>query len=98
VYFGDPALRRVLYLARHEYSDVIDEYWHFGNGGMTVFGFGRGPRAEGWQRLTQVPSRLTIGFVESDEHATARSAIEAAWRDVRISAGRVTWSTGSGGR
>jgi hypothetical protein len=98
VYFGDPALQRVLFLARHEHSDAIDEYWHFGNGGMTVFGFGRGPRAEGWQRLTQVPSRLTIGFVETSDFPEFRAAIEAAWREVRISAGRVTWGAGTGGR
>ncbi len=98
VYFGDPTLTRVLFLARHEYSPVIDEYWHFGDGGMTVFGFGRGPRAEGWQRLTQVPSRMTIGFVESDDFVTARASIEGAWRDLDIRAGSVTWGTGAGGR
>ncbi|MCW5962760.1 MAG: hypothetical protein KIT83_01875 [Bryobacterales bacterium] len=98
VYFGDPALQRVLFLARHEHSPVIDEYWHFGNGGMTVFGFGRGPRAEGWQRLTDVPSRLTIGFAETNQFSEARASIEAAWRDVIIRAERVTWGTGTGGR
>lgn len=97
VYFGDPALRRVLFLARHESSNAIDEYWHFGNGGMTVFGFGRGPRADGWQRLTQVPSRLTIGFVETDRFAEARDTIESLWQPLPVHIGIVTWSTGSGG-
>jgi hypothetical protein len=97
VYFGDPALRRVLFLVHHEYSNTIDEYWHFGNGGMTVFGFGRGPRAEGWQRLTQVPSRLSIGFVETDQFAEARVAIESTWQPLPVLPANVTWGNGSGG-
>ncbi|MDZ7637275.1 MAG: hypothetical protein U5J83_03335 [Bryobacterales bacterium] len=97
VYFADPTVRRVLFLARHEASPAIDEYWHFGNGGMTVFGFGRGPRAEGWQRLTEVPSRLSIGFAEASEFPQAQSVVESAWQDLRIVPGRVAWGSGSGG-
>ena len=84
VYFGDANLNRVLFFALHESSDAIDEYWHFGDGGMTVFGFGRGPREEGWQRLETVPAHLTIGFVEAAAFAEVSRFIESAWRDVRV--------------
>ena len=84
VYFGDAALDRVLYFARHEYSDAIDEYWHFGEGGMTVFGFGRGPKIHGWQRLRDVPTHLTVGFADETSHAGASSWINSAYRDVKI--------------
>ncbi len=77
VYFGDARLERVLLLAREPYSDVMDEYWHFGDGGMTVFGFGRGPRQSGWQRLTDVPCQLTIAFVESRRHEDVVKAVRA---------------------
>ena len=89
VYFADAALQRVLFLARHEYSPVIDEYWHFGDGGMTVFGFGRGPRAEGWQRLTDVPSHLTIGFVESTNHQDIAGIIQSTTQQLNVQVGPV---------
>ncbi|MBM3335441.1 hypothetical protein FJY63_12335 [Candidatus Sumerlaeota bacterium] len=44
VYFGDGKLKRVLYFAVHEPDAFIDEFWHRGSGGMTVFGLGRGPQ------------------------------------------------------
>lgn len=87
VYFGDPKLGRVLFLALHEYSEAVDEYWHFGDGGMTVFGFGRGPREEGWQRLQTVPAHLTIGFVEATRFAEVSRWIESAWREVQVRVG-----------
>jgi hypothetical protein len=89
VYFCDKELYRVLYLIHHEYSDAIDEYWHFGEGGMTVFGFGRGPREEGWQRLTRVPTRLTIGFAESTDHEVVSRVINSAYQDIEVVAGNV---------
>jgi hypothetical protein len=98
VYFADPREPRVLYLARHEYSTDVNEYWHFGDGGMTVFGFGRGPQQQGWQRLTSVPARLTIGFAESANFAEARVAIESAWRPLQIQPSSVKWATGVGGQ
>ena len=88
VYFGDPNLNRVLYLAHHEYSDVIDEYWHFGAGGMTVFGFGRGPREEAWQRLTEVPTHLTIGFAESKDFKQVAQVINSAYQKIDFQVGK----------
>lgn len=87
VYFGDANLNRVLYLIHHEYSDVIDEYWHFGEAGMTVFGFGRGPREEGWQRLTAVPTHLTIGFAQDNDFAVVSKVINSAFQELDISVG-----------
>jgi hypothetical protein len=80
VYFGDAKMKRVLVLKREPYSPAMDEYWHFGDGGMTVFGFGRGPRESGWQRLADVPCELTIAFVESDRHADVARAVKSFGR------------------
>lgn len=90
VYFSDGKLNRSLYLIHHEYSDAIDEYWHFGQGGMTVFGFGRGPRESGWQRLTQAPTHLTIGFAESREFGVVSKWIDSAYQKLDVKIGRVT--------
>lgn len=87
VYFGDPELNRVLFLAHHEYSEEIDEYWHFGDGGMTVFGFGRGPIEVAWQRLKRVPAHLTIGFVESSEFSQVKKRISSACKPLEVKVG-----------
>lgn len=87
VYFGDVVQNRVLYFIHHEYSPAIDEFWHFGDGGMTVFGFGRGPREEGWQRLTEVPTQLTIGFAESREHGQVTRQINSAYQPMQVVVG-----------
>ncbi len=65
VYFGDPRVQRVLFLYLHEKESAIAEFWHFGRGGMTVFGFGRGPKEGGWQRLQRIPAEFTFGFLET---------------------------------
>ena len=87
VYFGDSNLNRVLYLIHHEYEDATDEFWHFGEGGMTVFGFGRGPREVAWQRLTKVPAHLTIGFAEYGTFTEASKVINSAYTELVLSAG-----------
>ncbi|MGW8181363.1 MAG: hypothetical protein ACWGQW_21760 [bacterium] len=89
VYFGDPELDRVLFLAHHEYSEEIDEYWHFGDGGMTVFGFGRGPREVAWQRLKRVPARLTVGFAESKEFSEVRKSVCSAYKPLEVKVGEL---------
>jgi len=87
VYFGDPKLNRVLYLALHQKEKAIDEFWHFGEQGMTVFGFGRGPKQEGWQRLQNVPAQLTIGFAESTLLTEVSKIINSAYRPVCFNLG-----------
>jgi hypothetical protein len=89
VYFVDPLLDRALYLVHHEPSQEVDEYWHFGDGGMTVFGFGRGPKEIAWQRLLKVPARLTIGLVESKEFDEVKSCIESAFRPLQLELGNI---------
>jgi len=80
VYFGDSAMDRVLFLALHEGHSVEDQFWHFGEGAMTVFGFGRGATKEDWQQLTRVPAHLTIGFLDSGEFRPAAHGINSAYR------------------
>ncbi|MGB9606075.1 MAG: hypothetical protein ACP5U2_14385 [Bryobacteraceae bacterium] len=88
VYFGDSKLGRVLFLALHEKDSNIDEFWHLGEGGMTVFGFGRGPKQEGWQRLPRVPARFSMGFVESTRFAEVRRAVEQILRPPTVKLGK----------
>ena len=88
VYFGDAGMQRVMYYIHHQDDDAIDEFWNFGEGGMTVFGFGRGPRATGWQRLTQAPAQLTVGFSEDGSHSKVSSAINSVLRPITFSIGQ----------
>ena len=88
VYFGDANLDRVLYLLHHQDYDAQDVFWHFGEGGMTVFGFGRGPHIEGqWQQLTGLPAHFSIGFAEDGSFDAARKMIEAIYKPLRIRVG-----------
>jgi hypothetical protein len=87
VYFGDANLDRVLYLIHHEDYEADDQFWHFGAGGMTVFGFGRGPTRENWQQLTRVPVHLTIGFAEDGTFTAAAEVINSAYKPLRITIG-----------
>jgi len=87
VYFGDARLARVLFLLLHEKEPVIDEFWHFGEGGMTVFGFGRGPKAEGWQRLQRAPARFSIGFVEDTGFENVARAVHRILHPLRVTVG-----------
>jgi hypothetical protein len=90
VYFVDPQLDRALFLVHHEYSEEIDEYWHFGDGGMTVFGFGRGPKESGWQRLENVPARFTIGFAETTDFSEVRRIVHSAYEPLEVRIGKAS--------
>lgn len=58
--FGQPGLKRVLFLAHHE-NDAAPDYYYPLGGSMTVFGFGR----YGSQMyLSQTPQHFTFGFLE----------------------------------
>ncbi len=84
VYFGDGKMDRVLYLSLHEDHDVEDIFWHFGEGGMTVFGIGRGPTQEKWQQLEIVPAHFTIGFAANGEFESASKVINSACQKLKL--------------
>lgn len=86
VLFGDHKMNRGLFLALHQPDDHWDEFWHRGSGGMTVFGFGRGPKPQ-WQYLDAVPATLTIGLVEDSRPADTKLAVELAWRPLKVRVG-----------
>ncbi|MEO8167609.1 MAG: T9SS type A sorting domain-containing protein, partial [bacterium] len=83
VYFGDVAMRRVLYLSKHEDDNAGDQYWQLENN-MTVFGFGR--QFQCCDRyLTAVPMHLTIGFAE--DSVAALATLSGSSRDLNVSLG-----------
>lgn len=83
VAFSDGPLGRSLFLSLDPPDQHMDEFWHRGAGGMTVFGFGRGEKPR-WQRLESVPAYLTIGLVDSTDSDHIRNAVESAARPLRI--------------
>lgn len=89
VYFGDHQLDRVLYYIHHEDYLYEDVFWHSGEGGMTVFGFGRGPTRKYWQQLANVPAHLTLGFSEVNDFSKVSERINSAYRALKISVGSV---------
>ncbi len=89
VYFGDHQLDRVLYYIHHEDYPYEDVFWHSGEGGMTVFGFGRGPTQENWQQLASAPAHLTLGFAEANDFASVSERINAAYKALKISIGAI---------
>jgi hypothetical protein len=89
VYFGDHQLDRVLYYIHHEDHPYEDVFWHSGEGGMTVFGFGRGPTQENWQQLANAPAHLTLGFEEANDFARVSERINAAYKALRITVGAI---------
>ncbi|MBL7697295.1 MAG: VCBS repeat-containing protein [Chitinophagaceae bacterium] len=89
VYFGDHRIQRVMYYIHHEDYEYDDVFWHSGEGGMTVFGFGRGPDRTHWQQLTKAPAQLTVGFSESSDFNTVKRLINSSYKSLRISIGNV---------
>ena len=87
VYFGDAGMDRVMYYARHGDDNVVDRFWRFGEGEMTVFGFGRGPREVQWERLRAVPARLTVGFAEENTFTQVRAIVRSATRPLDLVVG-----------
>lgn len=67
---------RSLFLLHHEADSVTDCYWPM-EGNMTVFGFGRTGHGRKLRPLmTAIPSRFSIGFVESLDYGDIRQAVE----------------------
>ncbi len=86
IYFGDSAAPRVLFLAKHEDDDAMDQYWPM-QGSMTVFGFGRQFTCCK-QYLTAAPARFTFGFAETAAFEPVKAVIENASRDVNVTVTR----------
>ncbi|MFN0158704.1 MAG: immunoglobulin domain-containing protein [Bacteroidota bacterium] len=79
VYFGDPAMSRVMYAVHHE-NDSQPEYYRDGSGAMTVFGFGRDNVTCCPRFLSVVPQHFTVGFSEDSSYAGASKAINSAYQ------------------
>jgi hypothetical protein len=72
IVFGDPRVRRALFLLHHE-DDAHPDRFHQMNRQMTVFGFGR----EDLNKfLDSVPQHDSIGFLETTNHAEISRALD----------------------
>ncbi|MDE0104268.1 MAG: hypothetical protein OXN89_17995 [Bryobacterales bacterium] len=87
VFFGDRRIPRGLFLALDPHDSHWDEFWHRGSGGMTVFGFGRGPKPQ-WQYLDAEPARLEIGLLEDTDPDAVRLQVESASRPLEYRIGK----------
>lgn len=77
VYFGDRAKEQVFFLIHHTGGKEQDQFWHFGEGTMTVFGFGRGEYGtEHWQQLRRTPGRFSIGFARDTGDRSVNDVIK----------------------
>jgi hypothetical protein len=65
IVFGDPGIRRVLFLLNHEDDGHPDRFYQMERK-MTVFGFGR---MRGEKHLASVPRSFSIGLLETTDHA-----------------------------
>lgn len=71
IVFGDPNVKRVLFMANHKDDDYPDKYWQL-NHQMTVFGFGRDGLTKFYE---DVPRTFSIGFIESTHHKKIEKTI-----------------------
>ncbi len=78
--FGDPSMERVLVLAHHTDDAFEDNYYDMGgDGGMTVFGFGRkNDQNPCWYCMDYVPNVFTVALVEDTGRAAVRAFAESA--------------------
>jgi hypothetical protein len=72
--FGDPKAGRVLFLHNLDDDNALDDYWPMENH-MTVFGFGRGQKANKY--LNSVPKSFNVGLIESLEYETIKDRIKS---------------------
>jgi len=72
IVFGDPKVRRVLFLLHHEDDDHPDRFYQM-NRQMTVFGFGRQVLSK---YLDSVPQHFSIGILETTNRADIRRALD----------------------
>lgn len=70
--FGDPACGRLLLLCAHTPETVTDAFWPMGGeGGMTVFGFGREDRGGLRPHLTATPACFSFALLDSEDPTEA---------------------------
>ena len=75
--FGDPGCGRLLLLGAHTAEVVTDAFWPMGGeGGMTVFGFGREDRDGLHPHLTVTPARFSFALLESEDVADTQDRFE----------------------
>jgi hypothetical protein len=85
--FGDPALSRMLVLVHHNDDQLQDDYYPMGGeGGMTVFGFGRdNDKATGcWYCLDRKPDTFTVALVETVSEGAVKTFAESAIKGVTV--------------
>jgi len=85
VYFGDPRLRRVLWLLPREDDDVSDQFWQMQQE-MVVFGLGREYRCCE-KYLTRAPARWTFGFAECNDFTEIKKMIESVHQPLETTVG-----------
>jgi hypothetical protein len=86
VYFADPLVNRAFFAVSHSEDTSVDSYWPMTEaaGSMTVFGFGRDGLLKS---LTTVPSRFTIGLMDTIQFNQGSNIINNAYRDIAIQVG-----------
>lgn len=72
IVFGDPKVKRVLFLLNHADDDHPDRFYQMDKQ-MTVFGFGR---RRGEKHLATVPRQFSIGFLETIDHAAIGRSLQ----------------------
>lgn len=99
LYFADGGLTRSLFLVHEDDDTETDSYWpmgpnhpQVGDGGMTVFGFGR----SGLNKYMAADNNhFTIGFAESKTYSTVGKDINSAYRALSVSLGAPESATGA---
>ncbi len=77
VAFGDPVTERTILLMAHDTEPTVDQYWPMGGeGGMTVFGFGRDDLDGPHPHMTKTPTHFSFALVESEKHGEIEAAFQ----------------------
>ncbi|MGA9118078.1 MAG: T9SS type A sorting domain-containing protein [Bacteroidota bacterium] len=84
VYFGDQAVKRVLYFVHHETDALVDSYRPQDNL-MTVFGFSRDYTTTSY--FNSAPQHFTMGFSEDTTFAGASKVISSSFKSIAGSLG-----------
>ena len=93
-YFGDAAMRRVLFAAHHE-DNTINDYFRHMDSLMTVFGFGRkDPCCTRY--IDVVPQSFTFGFAEDSTFSVAEATIFSAYKDLIVAQAAPQYRGGPG--